>query len=232
MKSHFLKAIELEPLFSKAHFELALVYDRDGSDDSAERHFIKAIRLDLTKIEENNIFINENLEKFQFQNAKFLLNENQNVKIDCSYSYYMLYRLYIRQKKTDKAKKQLIKSIDLYSDFSKSHRDLGILFYKEKKMNLAKEHLDFSLDLNYGDYKAHYYLGLIMKEEFDYKQTEIYFLNSLDINSKFLPCLIEMATLKLLINDNEKAMKYYKKAKYFSKDIYNDKLEKLINNDK
>ena len=43
MKSHFLKAIELEPLFSKAHFELALVYDRDGSEDSAERHFIKAI---------------------------------------------------------------------------------------------------------------------------------------------------------------------------------------------
>ena len=70
MKSHFLKAVELDPLFSKAHFELALLYNRDGNDDSAENHLIKAIKSDLTKIEENNLFINKNLEKCQFQNAK------------------------------------------------------------------------------------------------------------------------------------------------------------------
>ena len=232
MKEHFLKAVEIDPLFSKAHFELALVYNSDGNDDSEENHLYESIKLDLAKIEENKRFINKYLEKYQFQNAKFLINKNQEIKIDCSFSFYNLYSLYMRQKKINKAKKQLIKSIELNSSFSKSHRDLGILFYKEKKKDIAEQYLDLALNLNFGDYKSHYYFGMIMKEKSDYKQAEIHFLTSLDIKQNFLLCLMEMANIKLLMNDNDKAIIFYKKAKYFSKDIYNSKLEKLINSGK
>ena len=38
-----------------------------------------------------------------------------------------------------------------------------------------------------------------------------------------------MANIKLLMNDNDKAMMFYKKAKHISKDVYDSKLEKLIN---
>ncbi len=230
MKEHLLKAIEIDPSFSKAHYQLALLYDKDGDDKYAENHLKKSIKSDLVKIKENDRLINNYLEKFQFQNAKFLLYENQNIKIFCSHSYYSLACIYIKQMNNLKAKKKLIESINLYSGFSKSHRDIGYLFFKENEMVLAKKHLNFSLDLRYGDFKTHYYFGLILKQEATYEQAEMHFLTSLDIKQNFLLCLIEMANIKLLMNDNDKAMMFYKKAKHLSKDVYDSKLEKLINN--
>jgi len=232
MKEHLLKAIEIDPSFSKAHYQLALLYDKDGDDKYAENHLKKSIKSDLVKIKENDRLINNYLEKFQFQNAKFLLYENQNIKIFCSHSYYSLACIYIKQMNNLKAKKKLIESINLYSGFSKSHRDIGYLFFKENEMVLAKKHLNFSLDLHYGDFKTHYYFGLILKKEATYEQAEMHFLSSLDINAHFSPCLIELATMELLIKKNEKAKFYYKKAKQISKDIYHKKIELLIKNEK
>ena len=232
MKEHFLKAIELDPSFSKAHYQLALLYDKDGNDKYAENHLRKSIKLDLVKIEENDRLINNYLEKYQFQNAKFLLYENQNIKIFCSYSYYSLACIYIRQMNSSKAKHSLIECINLYAGFSKSHRDIGNLFLKENEMVFAKKHLNFSLDLYYGDFKTHYYFGLIFKKEAVYDKAEMHFLSSLDINAHFSPCLIELATMKLLMNNKGKAKFYYKKAKQISKDIHHAKLELLIENDK
>ena len=231
IKKHFLKALSLDPQFSKVHYQLALIDNLDGNTKSAENHLIKSIELDLIKINNFEKRANIFLDRVQFQNANFLFLKCQEIKNDCANSYYLLSSLYLNQKKTSDAKEALINSITLYPNFSKAHREFGILCLKDKNMDLAKKHLDLSLGLNYGDYKTHFYLGILMIGCGYYHQAEQYFLASLDIKPKFVQSLIEMANLKLLMKKNKEAKSYYKRAKQISKDIVDEKMELLINID-
>ena len=52
LKVHFLKALEADSQFSEAHFQLALIFQEEGDEKSAEIHFTKAIELDLKQTDE------------------------------------------------------------------------------------------------------------------------------------------------------------------------------------
>ena len=133
IKRHFLKALSLDPEFSKAHYQLALIENSDGNIKSAEYHLIKSIELDLIKIDDFELKANNFLKRFQFHNAKFLFFKSWEIKNDCANSYYVLSSLYLDQKRISQAKGSLMKSINLYPRFSKAHRDYGILCLKNGK---------------------------------------------------------------------------------------------------
>ena len=50
MKNHFLKALDLDPQYSQAHYQLALVYQASGDYELAENHFLKSREINVMKI--------------------------------------------------------------------------------------------------------------------------------------------------------------------------------------
>ena len=62
----------------------------------------------------------------------------------------------------------------------------------------------------------------------DYEEAEQHFLSAMDINIKFVDCMIEMARLQLLINNKKDAKKYYLQAKEINPKIKDRVLEKVI----
>jgi superkiller protein 3 len=227
IKNHFLKVLELDPKFSKAYYQLALIYKKNGNDKEAEIHLLKSIKFDLFHLDKFKKKANYFLDKFQFSNAKALLFKSQEIKNSSAYTHYVLSCLYINQKKMTKAKAYLGKSIVLNPNLAKSHRELGMIYFKENDFDLARQHLEISLDLDYGDYESHFRLGIIMRKNKDYHISEQYFLSSLDINPLFIDCLLEMANLKLLMKKKDEAKSYYEKAKKLSVNIADEELDDM-----
>ena len=227
IKEHFLKVLELDPQFSKAYFQLALIYQNNGNDKEAEIHLLKAIKFDLLHIDKFEKKANYFLEKFQFQNAKALLVKSQEIKNSCAYTYYELSCFYMNNKKKIKMKECLEKSIELNPNIAKAHRNLGMIYFNQHDFQLAKEYFEISLDLNYGDYDSHFSLGIIMRKNKNYHLAEQYFLSSLDINPLFIDCLLEMAHLKLLMNEKDESKSYYEKAKKLSINLHDEKLDDI-----
>jgi len=53
-------------------------------------------------------------------------------------------------------------------------------------------------------------------------------LSALDIDPGLVDCIVELAALKLAIDQKEEAKKYYEKAKTIVPELKHSKLEKLI----
>ena len=70
LKEHFLKALEVNPKFSEAHLQLALIYREEANEKSAESHFLQAIKLDTRQILDIEKHGDQLLKNHQFQNAK------------------------------------------------------------------------------------------------------------------------------------------------------------------
>ena len=212
-KAHFIKALEIDPNFSEAHFQLALLYQDEGDYKNVEQHFNLAIVSDSDKAHILEKRGRELIKKFQFQNAKEQFMKAQARRKHCAEVYYQQSMYYKNQKNTKQQQTSLENSIKMNLSQSDSHRELGILFSNQNQMNDARSQLEEALNLNYADSLSHFYLGKIMIHMKDYKDAEQHFLSSLDINPKFIDCMIELAKLKLKINQENEAKKYYMKAK-------------------
>ena len=62
----------------------------------------------------------------------------------------------------------------------------------------------------------------------DYEEAEQHFLSALDINPKFVDCIVELADLKLKINQRQEARKYYLQAKKIPPALKHTALEKIL----
>ena len=60
------------------------------------------------------------------------------------------------------------------------------------------------------------------------KDAEQHFLSALDINPQFVDCMVELANMKLKINQGHEAKKYYLKAKEITPELKNSAFEKLM----
>jgi len=107
-------------------------------------------------------------------------------------------------------------------------REYGILLSSNNQIDNARLHLEKSLDINYGDSISHYHLGMIMVKMKDYEDAEQHFLSALDIDPKLVDCFVELASLKLIIDQKNEAKEYYKKAKLISPDLKHSALEKIM----
>ena len=103
LKVHLLKALESDPKFAEAHFQLALIYQEDGDYKTAETYFWEAIESDSKQISEIEKQVEKLLEKFQFQNAKILFMKAQTKKHHCAESHFQLSNLYENQKKNNQS---------------------------------------------------------------------------------------------------------------------------------
>ena len=216
---HLVKALEINPEFSEAHCQLALIYQENGDYTSAEEHFQKAIKLDnklIIEIEKRSVDL---LQKFQFQNAKFQFRKAKEKRYQSARVHFQLSSLYEIQQQLSRAKTCLEKSIELNSLFPEAFRNLGIILSQLKSYAAARLHIEKALDLNYGDCISHLNLGIIMIQGKEYVDAERHLLIALDINPKFVVCILEMSHLQLLMKNKIEAKKYYQMAQEISPDI-------------
>ena len=219
LKAHLLKALETDPKFSEAHFQLALMYKKDEDHKAAERYFRKAIKSDSQQILEIEKRGKKLLKKFQFQTAKLQFMKAQKKKYHCARVNIELSNLYESQNKLAKAKTCLGNSIQLNAESSKAYRNLSILLLKQKNYDVARKHIKKSLDLDYKDSLSHLTMGKLMKQSKQYTDAELHFLTALDINPKYVVCMLEIAHLYLVMKNKREAKKYYQNAREISPDI-------------
>ena len=203
IKAHFIKALKTDPNFSAAHLQLALLYQDEGDNQKVEDHFNLAIVSDGDQIQKLEKRGGELIKKFQFQNAKEKFMKAQARRQHCAEVYYQQSMYYKNQKNTKQQQTSLENSIKLNPSQSDFHRELGILLSHKNQMNDSRSQLEEALNLNYADSLSHFYLGKIMIQMKDYKDAEQHFLSSLDINPKFIDSMIELAELKLKINQGQ-----------------------------
>ena len=228
LKIHLLKALDADPMFSLAHFQLALIYQENGDLKEAETHFREAIHSDSKQIREIERHGEKLLKKSQFQNANFLYMKAHNKKNHCSRVDLQLSDLYEKQGKLSKATTCLKNSITLNPASSKAHRNLGILLSKQKIYDVARIHIEKALELDYSDFLSHLNLGLILKQNEKFKEAELHFLIALDINPKYVICMLEIAHLHMVMKNKMKAKKFYKKAREISPDISCEDMDKAL----
>ena len=67
-----------------------------------------------------------------------------------------------------------------------------------------------------------------MKQTKDFSDAEQHFLSALDINPKYVDCILEMAILQLDMDQKKKAQKFYHKARTISPGIKHAVLDKML----
>ena len=228
MKAHLLRSVEADPKFSEAHCQLALMYQENGKHNEAETHFKKAIESDSEHIREIEKRSAKLLKIFQFQYANILFMKAHDKRGHCAKVYFQLSNLYECQNQSSQAQTCLKNSIQLNPTSSKAHRNLGILLSKQKIYDVARIHIEKALELDYSDCISHFNLGMIMKKSEEYIEAELHLLIALDINPNFVDCLLEIALLYLVMNDQIKAYQYYQKAREISPDISHAELDTIL----
>ena len=228
LKTLFLKALDTDKNYSEAHLQLALLYQDEKDYKNVEKHFDAAIISDCKDaktLDDNGEVL---LKKSQFQNAKEQFVKAQEKKNHCADVYYQQSKYLLNQLKINEALNSLGNSIKMNPSISEVQREYGILLSSDNQIDNARFHLEKSLDINYGDSISHYHLGMIMVKMKDYEDAEQHFLSALDIDPKLVDCFLELASLKLIIDQKNEAKEYYEKAKLISPDLKHSALEKIM----
>jgi len=228
LKTLFLKALDTDKNYSEAHLQLALLYQDEKDCKNVEKHFDAAIISDCKDAKMLDDKGEELLKKSQFQNAKEQFVKAQEKKNHCADVYYQQSKYLLNQLKINEALNSLGNSIKMNPSISEVQREYGILLSSDNQIDNARFHLEKSLDINYGDSISHYHLGMIMVKMKDYEDAEQHFLSALDIDPKLVDCFVELASLKLIIDQKNEAKEYYEKAKLISPDLKHSALEKIM----
>ena len=228
LKTLFLKALDTDKNYSEAHLQLALLYQDEKDCKNVEKHFDAAIISDCKDAKMLDDKGEELLKKSQFQNAKEQFVKAQEKKNHCADVYYQQSKYLLNQLKINEALNSLENSIKMNPSISEVQREYGILLSSDNQIDNARFHLEKSLDSNYGDSISHYHLGMIMVKMKDYEDAEQHFLSALDIDPKLVDCFVELASLKLIIDQKYEAKEYYDKAKLISPNLKHSALEKIM----
>ena len=228
LKDHFIKAVESYPDFSEAHLQLALIYQEEGDDNNAVKHFKSAIISDLEETERLENKGDELMKNYQFQNAKDQFIKSQEKKVHCSEVYYQQSIYFNEREKIKLSQSSLENCINIIPLHSKAHRDLGVILLNKKKLDPARLHFEKALDIDYSDSISHFYLGKVMASMKDIDDAELHYLSALDINPKYSECMLELALIKLGNQLEEDARKYYRDARKINPSIKHPDIEKII----
>ena len=226
LKAHFLKALDANPDFPDAHFELGIIYFESNDFKESINHFQSAIEGHSSEAKRLEKRGEELLKKSQFQHAKEQFLKSHQQKDRCASVWYHLSKVYAKRGKTDLAIESLENSIENNAS-SHAHRDLGILLLEANKPDDARFHLEKAIGLDYGDSLTHFYLGIALERDKDTAEAEQHYLAALDINPMFTDCLINLAKLQHSLGKSEEANATLSKARNLDQKRVDKELKKL-----
>ena len=213
LKKLFLKSLESNYEYSEAHFQLALIFEKEKDFINAEKHFELAISFYKNSI---NTLQNRGdllLKNSQFQNAKIEFSKAQYKKSLCADVFYKQAQYFLRHNKIEYALNSFKNSIKMNELNYKSQRDFGKILLKKNRLDSARLHLEKAVGLNYGDSDSHYFLALIMLKMKDIEEAEQHFMSAIDI---------------VMTEEASSSKKLYKKIKIDFPEFIHPDLEKII----
>jgi len=223
LKAQFQKALDANPDFPDAHFQLGLIYFESREFEKSVSHFQSAIEGYSTEAKRMDTRGEELLKKSQFQHAKDQFLKSQQQKESCAKAWFHLSQVHAEKGNKEFAIDCLENSIE-NNNTSTAHRDLGILFLEGNKPDDARFHLEKAIGLDYGDSLTHFYLGIALERDKDTAEAEQHYLAALDINPLFTDCLINLGKLQHNLGKSNEAKAAFSKAR----ELDNKKVEQAL----
>ncbi len=185
-KYYYLKAIELNPCYAKAHNNLAVLLAEEYKDyELAKEHYLKAIEHNFAGAHYNmaNLLKNE-YKDYEGAKEHYL----KAIKLEPNYAKahnnlaILLKNVY---KKYDSAREHFNKAIELEPDYTAAYSNLAILLENAyQDYNGAKKHLLKAIEFNPNDAYAYYNLADLLENEYfkDYEGAKRHRLKAIELN--------------------------------------------------
>ena len=124
-----------------------------------------------------------------------------SIKLDPNYtnSYIGLANLLTSQEKFEEAEKLYLRAIEIDPQYSWTYNNLGQLYFTQKSYTKAENLWLQSLKLDPKNFYTLDNLGKLAEDKKDFVTAENFYLQSLKINPNFLSPLLNLATLKFII---------------------------------
>ena len=150
------------------------------------------------------------IKKFQFKQAKELLDQNKNQFLNDGLFYSLLGYLYDCENNYVEAEKNYLKAIDIDPDLLDAKLNLAILYLKIKNLNKSEFFFNQILDKTQ-NFLVFYNFGLLHAEKRDYFKAISYFEKSYILNNNFFPAQHHLAMAYTEIKDYNLAVETYEK---------------------
>jgi len=173
-KKHFFKALEINPEYAVAFYELAHHSEKNGDINEAKIHFQKA-----TDVDQNYVDAYFNLARIlkspsEHDQAVRNYETAIEIKSDMADSHYWFAKLLttgerlsndgtlLKEPKLDEAEKHFKHAIRIDPKFAKAFYRLGILLYEKKEYTTALYNFEQAIKLDPKFPKAHYSLAILL----------------------------------------------------------------------
>ena len=196
VQKHLERAIEINPEFADAHFELALLLVEQESYKKARKHFEKTIEINSNDAKSFFHFaiLLQVIAEFELSREHFL----KAVDLDQNFAdaYYHLGLLLRDLEEFEEAKNNLEKATDVDQNHTLAYYHLAKLLTDPEDYEQAQKNYLTAIDIDGNFRDAHYYLGKLLKngikndkdgtlvEEPDYKGSQLHLQKAIDIGDQ------------------------------------------------
>jgi tetratricopeptide (TPR) repeat protein len=176
-KKHFFRALEINPEYSLAYYELAHHSEQNGDLNEAKIHFQKATDIEQNFVEAYfhlaRICTNPSEYDQAFRNYETALEIEPNMA-ECHYWFGKLLTsgeklkndgTLVFEADPERAEVHFRKAIKINPKYSKAFFKLGLLLKDLKRYNEAYENLEKSILINPKLAEGHYHLAVLLMDE-------------------------------------------------------------------
>ena len=169
-QAHFFeKALEMEPDFAPALFNLGLIYLRQGKLDTALESLNRLIRIEPENDRAYSLRVEAHLGKEDLSSAQADIDQLKQLAPKNSSTWQESGRLHYRQDRMSEAVADFEKALELDPDDPDLHLDLALALDQADRKELATKHYEHFLVHSPEDSRANFLLArnLMLQEEFE-----------------------------------------------------------------
>jgi len=155
----YAKALELQPKYAQAHFNMGNVLALQRRFDEAKPHFLEALRLDPDYADAHIHLANLLVIQGRAEEAIPHCRAGLATKPNAAEAYYCLANAQVLQSKPDLAKTHYLTALRLKPDYAEAHSKFGELLLLEGRPAEAMPHLGAAADLQPDNEEFQYALG-------------------------------------------------------------------------
>ncbi len=205
------RAVQEDPKQPALQNSLANLYKNLGNLDLAKKHYEKALQLkpDYATAQHNlaNIYYQQSEYKQAAEHYRLAIQSQPNY----ADAHYHLGNTLTQLNESDHAIEEYRVAIDLDPKHAASYRHLGQLLLQKNQFNSAIEQLEKSLALEPNADAEHNLATAFLKTD-KIEAAITHFEKTLELDSKHVPALENLATLYLTKHELEVALQYYLQA--------------------
>lgn len=195
-KSHYLRALRINPFFAGSHAGLANVLLNAGETDEAIVHYRAALRLNPGLLESrNNLGAVLSVQGGLLDEAIENLSETLRADPDNANAHYNMGTAKSKKGDIESSIRHYMEAIRLKPDYQKAHYNLGLAMSRQGKTEEAIQHYTEALKLDPKDAAAENNLGVSLTELGRMADAQDHFVRALAINPANLEAHCNMSLI-------------------------------------